>query len=206
MLPTPSYPTSVFASRWRIPLPQSTSRHCLPLDNRRPVCIRSPVCIALPVPRNVTCIPGWRPLSTKWVGVGCQHNRLTPTTTADKMVSSGRELLRAAAADTDYDFDPETVGIADGDVLELFEPVVREWWVDQFGAFVESNGGFFTPPQRGAIPHIHDENNALICAPTGSGKTLASFAAIINELFRRDQQHKEGLDNSVYCLYISPLK
>ena len=122
------------------------------------------------------------------------------------MVSSGRDLLRAAAADTDYDFDPETVDITDSDVLELFEPVVREWWVAEFGAYVESNGGFFTPPQRGAIPHIHDENNALICAPTGSGKTLASFAAIINELFRRDREREDGLDNSVYCLYISPLK
>jgi len=123
-----------------------------------------------------------------------------------KMPSAGRELLSAAAADADYGFDPETVDIADGDVLELFEPAVREWWVEEFGGFVESNGGFFTPPQRGAIPHIHDENNALICAPTGSGKTLASFAAIINELFRRDKGSEDGLDNSVYCLYISPLK
>jgi ATP-dependent Lhr-like helicase len=122
------------------------------------------------------------------------------------MPSAGRELLSAAAADADYGFDPETVDIADGDVLELFEPAVREWWVEEFGGFVESNGGFFTPPQRGAIPHIHDENYALICAPTGSGKTLASFAAIINELFRRDKGSEDGLDNSVYCLYISPLK
>jgi len=123
-----------------------------------------------------------------------------------KMPSAGRERLSAAATDADYGFDPATVDIADGDVLELFEPAVREWWVDEFGAFVDSNGGFFTPPQRGAIPHIHDETNALICAPTGSGKTLASFAAIINELFRRDRESEDGLENSVYCLYISPLK
>jgi ATP-dependent Lhr-like helicase len=121
------------------------------------------------------------------------------------MAPSGRDLLRTAAA-ANYDFDPKTVDIADEDVLDLFEPAVREWWVDEFGAFVDDNGGFFTPPQRGAIPHIHDEENALICAPTGSGKTLASFAAIINELFRRDQAEADGLDNSVYCLYISPLK
>jgi len=122
------------------------------------------------------------------------------------MATSGRDLLRTAAADADYEFDPETVDIADEDVLDLFEPAVREWWVEEFGAFVGDNGGFFTPPQRGAVPHIHDEENALICAPTGSGKTLASFAAIINELFRRDQAEEDGLDNSVYCLYISPLK
>ena len=120
------------------------------------------------------------------------------------MPPAGRERLRAAAADADYDFDPDTVEIADADVLDRFEPAVAEWWVDEFGAFVGSNGGFFTPPQRGAIPHIHEGRNALICAPTGSGKTLASFAAIIDELFRRDRE--DGLDNSVYCLYISPLK
>ncbi|PSQ24268.1 ATP-dependent helicase [Halobacteriales archaeon QS_9_67_15] len=34
--------------------------------------------------------------------------------------------------------------------------------------------------------------------------TLASFTSIINELFARDRA--EGLENSVYCLYVSPLK
>jgi len=122
------------------------------------------------------------------------------------MPPSGRDLLRAAAADEDYPFDPETVDIKDGEVLDRFEPAVRQWWIEEFGEFVGENGGFFTPPQRGAIPHIHDQKNALICAPTGSGKTLASFASIINELFRRDQARDKGLKNSVYCLYISPLK
>ena len=122
------------------------------------------------------------------------------------MARSGRQRLINADADADYDFDPEAVPIDDEDVLSLFEPAVSDWWVDQFGGFVGSNGGFFTPPQRGAIPHIHSGENALICAPTGSGKTLASFAAIINELFRREQASEDGLENSVYCLYISPLK
>ncbi|PSP83429.1 helicase [Halobacteriales archaeon QS_1_68_17] len=114
----------------------------------------------------------------------------------------GRELL--AEASVDYPFDPEQVGIDDGDVLDLLEPVFREWWVDEFGAFVPDNGGFFTPPQKEAIPLIHADENALICAPTGSGKTLASFSGIINELFARGRDG--GLDNSVYCLYVSPLK
>ncbi|AZH25440.1 ATP-dependent helicase [Haloplanus aerogenes] len=92
----------------------------------------------------------------------------------------------------------------DADVLSLLDPAVREWWVDQFGAFVPENGGFFTPPQREAIPLVHERENALICAPTGSGKTLASFTAIINELFRRERAG--GLENAVYCLYVSPLK
>ncbi|MFK8213630.1 ATP-dependent helicase [Haloferax volcanii] len=120
------------------------------------------------------------------------------------MTRRGRSLL--ASRGGDYEFDPESVSVADEDVLDLLEPAVQEWWVDRFGEFVPGNGGFFTPPQRGAIPHIHDGDNALICAPTGSGKTLASFTAIINELFRRERESPDGLDNSVYCLYVSPLK
>jgi ATP-dependent Lhr-like helicase len=112
----------------------------------------------------------------------------------------GRSLL----AEQEVGFDPETVAIDDADVLELLDPVVREWWVEQFGEYVPGNGGFFTPPQKEAIPLIHEGENALVCAPTGSGKTLASFTGIINELFARDRA--EGLENSVYCLYVSPLK
>ncbi|MFT4945743.1 MAG: ATP-dependent Lhr-like helicase, partial [Halovenus sp.] len=118
-------------------------------------------------------------------------------------------------------FDPDTTTIDDDDVLDLLEPVVQEWWVEQFGEFVPQNGGFFTPPQKEAIPLIHEGTNALVCSPTGSGKTLASFTGIINELFRRARAGSEGgrdteenpdereagkLANSVYCLYISPLK
>jgi len=112
----------------------------------------------------------------------------------------GREHL----ASIDPAFDPDTVDIDDGAVLERLAPVVREWWVEQFGEFVLQNGGFFTPPQKEAIPLIHDRENALIAAPTGSGKTLASFTGIINELFAKARD--DDLDNSVYCLYISPLK
>jgi ATP-dependent Lhr-like helicase len=101
-------------------------------------------------------------------------------------------------------FDPDTVEIDDGAVLDLLEPAVQEWWVEEFGEYVPQNGGFFTPPQKEAIPLIHEGTNALVCSPTGSGKTLSAFTSIINELFRRDTA--EGLDNSVYCLYISPLK
>ena len=129
------------------------------------------------------------------------------------MSSGGRHLLREAAsraADEDdrepFAFDPETVPLADEDVLDRLEPAVREWWVDQFGRYVGGNGGFFTPPQREGIPLIDEGENALVCAPTGSGKTLASFTAILNDLFRRDREREEGLENSVYCLYVSPLK
>jgi len=87
---------------------------------------------------------------------------------------------------------------------EIFEPTISEWWIEKFGKYVEKNGGCFTPPQREAIPHINEGKNTLICSPTGSGKTLSSFASIINELFKLTKQ--EELENSVYCLYISPLK
>ncbi|WP_434530748.1 ATP-dependent helicase [Haloarcula sp. NS06] len=112
----------------------------------------------------------------------------------------GRERLAA----TDPEFDPEAVDIDDAEVLDRLAPVVQEWWVEQFGGFVPGNGGFFTPPQKEAIPLIHERENALICAPTGSGKTLASFTGIINELFGKAREGE--LENSVYCLYVSPLK
>ena len=102
-----------------------------------------------------------------------------------------------------FDSDAE---IADRDVLDRLEPAVQEWWLREFGEYVPENGGFFTLPQREAIPKIHDRTNTLVCAPTGSGKTLASFTAIIDELFRRDRERDAGLENSVYCLYVSPLK
>ncbi|WP_255192068.1 ATP-dependent helicase [Natronobeatus ordinarius] len=108
--------------------------------------------------------------------------------------------------DEELPFDPDAVEIDDRDVLEVLEPAVREWWLREFGAYVPENGGFFTPPQKAAIPKIHAGTNTLICAPTGSGKTLSSFLAIIDELFKRDQLQDEGLENSVYCLYVSPLK
>jgi len=111
-----------------------------------------------------------------------------------------RELL--AARNPPYD--PDEATIDDGDVLELLTPAVRGWWLDEFAEFVPENDGFFTPPQEGAIPLIHEGRNALIAAPTGSGKTLAAFTAIIDELYRRDRS--DGLENSVYCLYVSPLK
>jgi len=121
-----------------------------------------------------------------------------------------RAYLQSMDGDTDALTDlplPDGVDPADAvdaDVLSLLDPAVREWWVDQFGAFVPQNGGFFTPPQREAIPLVHEGENALVCAPTGSGKTLAAHIAIINELFRRER--RGGLDNAVYCLYVSPLK
>ena len=114
----------------------------------------------------------------------------------------GRELLDGL--DAELGFDPQHISIADEEVLASFEPAVRKWWVRRFGQCVPENGGFFTPPQREAIPLVERGTNTLVCAPTGSGKTQAAFASIIDDLYRRE--HEDGLDNSVYCLYVSPLK
>lgn len=95
------------------------------------------------------------------------------------------------------------VSDADGP-LDLFDPVIREWWTRSFGEYRDVNGGLFTPPQVEAIPHIHRGRHTLICSPTGSGKTLSAFIAIINELYGLARSN--SLENSVYCLYISPLK
>jgi len=104
-----------------------------------------------------------------------------------------------------HGIDAASVEIDDADAFARLDPAVREWWVEQFGAFVPDNGGFFTPPQKEAVPLIDEGRNCLVAAPTGSGKTLASFTAIIDDLFERARTD-DGLDNSVYCLYVSPLK
>lgn len=88
-------------------------------------------------------------------------------------------------------------GHSDGEILGLLDENVREWCMRRLG-------GRFTPPQRMAVPLIHEGKNVLICSPTGSGKTLSAFLAIIDDLFIRART--EGLEDSVYCLYISPLK
>jgi len=44
----------------------------------------------------------------------------------------------------------------------------------------------------------------LICSPTGSGKTLSAFISILNRLLILAGRGE--LENSIYCLYISPLK
>ncbi|WP_394296106.1 DEAD/DEAH box helicase, partial [Halorubrum coriense] len=121
--------------------------------------------------------------------------------------AAARALLRDAidrGAVAAPEFDPETVPIADADVLARLSPPVRRWWVERFGEYVGENGGFFTPPQREAIPHVDAGRNCLVAAPTGSGKTLASFLAVLDDLFARDRAGE--LENSVYCLYVSPLK
>lgn len=90
----------------------------------------------------------------------------------------------------------------DEELLDSFRPALAEWWQHTFSD--HGSAEWFTPPQRGAIPRVRTGENVLIAAPTGLGKTLASFSAVIDDLLQREEQG--GLDNTVYCLYISPLK
>lgn len=94
--------------------------------------------------------------------------------------------------------------IEDGSIFKQFTPELQKWWFNQFEETITQSNSVFTPPQKEAIPHIKNGDNTLIASPTGSGKTLASFSTIIDDLLRR--QDNGTLQNSVYCLYISPLK
>ncbi len=80
--------------------------------------------------------------------------------------------------------------------LGCLERYVREWFSRSFREL--------TPPQRYSFKLISRGNNVIITAPTGSGKTLAGFTAILSELFKMGE--KGRLRDSVYCIYISPLK
>lgn len=113
-----------------------------------------------------------------------------------------KKYIQDFAENTSYDI--ENVKINDSDVFELFSEPVKKWWCSEFGEFVDQNNGFFTPPQKEAIPKINSEKSTLVASPTGSGKTLSAFTTQIDRLFSRAIENE--LENSVYCLYISPLK
>ena len=82
------------------------------------------------------------------------------------------------------------------ELLEKLCPPVRNWFKDKFPDF--------THPQKVAIPKIMDGEHLLLCSPTGSGKTLTAFLTVINDLVSRSLDG--SLENSVQCMYISPIK
>jgi ATP-dependent helicase Lhr and Lhr-like helicase len=80
-------------------------------------------------------------------------------------------------------------------MLEIFHPVVREWFTSAFPAP--------TTPQRLGWPAIARGESTLILAPTGSGKTLAAFLWCLNRLMFSPAPPK---GSRCRVLYISPLK
>jgi ATP-dependent Lhr-like helicase len=86
--------------------------------------------------------------------------------------------------------------MSDNSLSSIFEPYVWSWFKDTF-----RNP---SPPQQASWSKIAEGNNTLIFSPTGSGKTLAAFLWCINDLFRMGSEG--DLTDSVYVLYISPLK
>ena len=80
--------------------------------------------------------------------------------------------------------------------LPFLDPLISEWFNLKYSGLSD--------PQKKAIPLIHAGKSVLVSSPTGTGKTLSAFLAILNELFI---QARNGLlKDSVFCLYISPLK
>ncbi len=80
--------------------------------------------------------------------------------------------------------------------LAGFHPAVATWFERTFGEP--------TPPQVEGWPAIREGAHTLIASPTGSGKTLAAFLCAIDDLVQRGL--REGLEDRVSVLYISPLK
>ena len=80
--------------------------------------------------------------------------------------------------------------------LDLFHPLIRQWFTGRFSAPTE--------PQVQGWPHIAAGRHTLIAAPTGSGKTLAAFLVCLDRLLRK---WVEGtLPDGVEVVYVSPLK
>ena len=80
--------------------------------------------------------------------------------------------------------------------LELFHPVIQDWFRSRFAAPTE--------PQEQGWPHIAAGRDILIAAPTGSGKTLTAFLAAIDRLFQESE--RGDLTNEIRVVYVSPLR
>src|SRR5580693_4003064 len=77
-----------------------------------------------------------------------------------------------------------------------FDPLIEEWFREQFGAPTE--------PQVLGWPAIRTGDDVLISAPTGSGKTLAAFLICLDQLVR--EARTGVLPDETRVVYVSPLK
>lgn len=83
----------------------------------------------------------------------------------------------------------------DGDPLNLFQPIVGEWFRHTFASP--------TRPQSLGWPPIARGESTLLLAPTGTGKTLAAFLACIDQILFSPPPPAEA---RCRVIYISPLK
>ncbi len=80
--------------------------------------------------------------------------------------------------------------------LDLFHPIIREWFSSRFEAPTEA--------QAQGWQAISEGRHTLIAAPTGSGKTLAAFLTCIDGLARAGMEG--SLPDTTQVVYVSPLK
>ena len=80
--------------------------------------------------------------------------------------------------------------------LELFHPVIQQWFRGRFAAPTE--------PQELGWPDLVAGRDVLVAAPTGSGKTLMAFLAAIDRLLRLALRNE--LTDEIRVVYVSPLR
>ncbi|MFH1587266.1 MAG: ATP-dependent helicase [Candidatus Diapherotrites archaeon] len=85
---------------------------------------------------------------------------------------------------------------SDAEIYRVLNPLMGAWFKWKFSTFTE--------PQRYSILNIHNRLDTLVSAETGTGKTLSAFTAILSELIGLSESG--GLEDRVYCVYISPLR
>ena len=83
-----------------------------------------------------------------------------------------------------------------GAFFTQFDPLIEEWFREQFGDPTE--------PQVLGWPAIRSGDDVLISAPTGSGKTLAAFLICLDQLVR--EARTGSLPDETRVVYVSPLK
>src|SRR5438105_15786303 len=80
--------------------------------------------------------------------------------------------------------------------LDLFHPLVADWFVAKFGTPTDAQARGWAAIAAG--------EDTLIAAPTGSGKTLAAFLYCLDRLLRASLDG--ALSDETHVLYVSPLK
>ena len=78
--------------------------------------------------------------------------------------------------------------------LEQAPVEIAEWFRRRYGEPTEI--------QRAAWAHLPTGQHLLLSAPTGTGKTLAAFLPILTQII----QDKKGDEETLSCLYVSPLR